>query len=76
MKPLIIPSFVSSTLILYEIGLPSSRCYQIVVHRPLPYSWIERERVDVSVRLYGRKVHEEYSKTEWNYLPTPQERWR
>ena len=82
MQPLVIPSLLqkvrvtdvmqSYTVILYEIELPSSRRYQIVVHRPLPYSWIERETrppFDVSVRLYGGKVHEEYSKTDWDYLP-------
>jgi hypothetical protein len=82
MQPLVIPSLLqkvrvvdvmnSSTSIVHEIELPSFHRYQIVVHRPLSYSWIERETrppFDVSVRLYGGKVHEEYSKTEWDYLP-------
>ena len=81
-EPLVLPSLLhtvrvvdvmqSSTAIVFEIELPSSRRYQIGVHRPLPYYWIRRESCppfNLSVMVYSEKVHEEYAKTEWHYSP-------
>ena len=79
-QPLVIPSLLqkvrvidlmqSYTVILYEIELPFSRRYEIGVHRPLPYNWIETRRpFNISVKIYGAKVNEDYSKTEWLHSP-------